>query len=213
MTMAISNATDDGRQLGEKIVAEAKPGFRDFRVDFERLSNAASKACRERGLGDLAAAMFFDLDWALRLPLQRRYADVDAWDAISHYHLKLVKSHGRNTPWPDAPALTMLELFAARGRAQMAVALIRAYGDMQLKRLRQDLSKRKPRGPRKNLDEGVKRAIGVIDKAIAGAIPDRKRDLLRDLESVACYVESHGSADDLAWFEAVRREVWMERRA
>ena len=34
-------------EQGERLVAAAKPGFKDFRADFEKISSAASKAARE----------------------------------------------------------------------------------------------------------------------------------------------------------------------
>ncbi len=205
------------REIGERLVAAAKPRFKDFRVDFEKISTAASRASREGrdGLDPVTASSWFhDFDWLLRLPLQRRYAEHGAWDAIVKYHMVRFKNYmGRNVPWPDAPAQVTLDLFAERGRADLGVDLVRAYTDMQLKRLRADLSKRNPGGPRKNLDEGVKRVIGMLDKAIAGAIPDRKRELMRDLDSVEPYLAAHGGDDDRGWLETVRRELWMERRA
>ena len=66
------------RDVGERLVAAAKPRFKDFRVDFEKISTAASKAAREArdGLDPAAAIHWFnDVDWHLRGPLQRRYAD------------------------------------------------------------------------------------------------------------------------------------------
>ena len=207
----------DRRALGERLVADANPRFKDFRVDFEKISNAASKAAREgrEGLnpGD-ALAMFIDDDWDLRIPLQRRYAEQGAFEAVAHYHSKRFKLLlGRNTPWPDEPGQDALRLFAEHGRADVGVALIRTYVDMQHKRLKRDFSARNPRGSRKPRDPGVERAIASINKVIAGAIPDRKADLLKDMESVAPYIGAHGSDGDRDWFESVRREIWMERRA
>ncbi len=205
------------REIGERLVAAAKPRFKDFRVDFEKSSTAASRASREGrdGLDPATASDWFhDFDWHLRLPLQQLYADQGAWEAIVKYHMVRFKNYlGRSVPWPDAPAQATLELFAQRGRADLGVDLVRAYIDMQLKRLGADLSKRNPRGPRKDLDEGVKQVIGALDAAIAGAIPDRKRELMRDLEAVEPYIAVHGGDNDRSWLETVRRELWMERRA
>ena len=53
----------------------------------------------------------------------------------------------------------------------------------------------------------------MINRVIANAIPDRKAELLKDMESVAPYLEQHGNDDDRAWFAQVRCEIWMERRA
>ena len=146
------------RDVGERLVAAAKPRFKDFRVDFEKISTAASKAAREGRDGlDPATAMhwFNDVDWHLRMPLQRLYADQGAFDAIAHYHAKRFKLLlGRNEPWPDAPADDALRLFADHGRADIGVTLIRGYVDMQHKRLKSDFSKRNPRGPRKELIGG-----------------------------------------------------------
>lgn len=202
---------------GERLVAAAKPRFKDFRVDFEKISTAASGAARESrdGLDPATASHWFhDFDWHLRLPLQRRYAEADAFEAIVKYHMVRFKNYlGRNVPWPDAPASETLALFARHGRADLGVALIRSYGDMQYKRLLRDLPKRNPRGPHKELDEGVTRAIGVLDRAIADAIPARKADLLRDFGTVQPYIAENGRDEDRAWLDTLRREIWMERRA
>lgn len=207
----------DLEAAGERLVAAAHPRFKDFRVDFEKISTAASKAAREgrEGLDPAAASHWFhDLEWDLRLPLQRRYAEAGAWDAIVKYHMIRFKNYlGRNTPWPDPPARETLELFVHHGRVDLGVALTRSYGDMQYKRLLRDLPKRNPRGPTKELGEGIKQAIGAFDKAIANAIPARKADLLKDLETVEPYLVAHGSDDDRAWLDALRRDIWMERRA
>lgn len=202
---------------GERLVAAAKPRFKDFRVDFEKISTAASKASREGrdGLDPATAVNWFnDVDWHLRLPLQRRYAEEGAFETIAQYHAKRFKSlFGGNDPWPDAPGEDALRLFAERGRADVGVALVRNIIDLHLKRLRQDLSKRNPRGPRKALSDEVKQVTAAIDKAIADGIPDHKRQVMRDLEAVEPYVAADGSHDDRAWFDQVRREIWMERRA
>ena len=153
-------------------------------------------------------------DWHLRIPLQRHYAEHGGFEAIAHYHAKRFKQlFGANDAWPDAPGEDALRLFAEHDRADIGVNLVRACIDVQLKRLRGDLQKRNPRGPRKDLSDDVKQVIGAIDKAIAGGIPDRKRELMRDLDAVDPYVAAHGGDDDRAWLEAVRREIWMERRA
>jgi hypothetical protein len=49
--------------------------------------------------------------------------------------------------------------------------------------------------------------------SIAAAIPDRKAELFKDMETVISFVQAHGGQDDLAWLESVRRELWMEKRA
>ena len=205
------------RDVGERLVAAAKPRFKDFRVDFEKISTAASRASREGrdGLEPATAAnWFFDVDWHLRIPLQRHYADHGAFEAVAHYHAKRFKDlFGGKDPWPDAPAEDALRLFAEHGRPAVGVDLVRTIIDIQLKRLRKDLSKRNPRGPRKDLSDGVKQVIGAIDKAIDDGIPDRKRELMRDLEAVEPYIAAHGGDDDRAWLDSVRREIWMERRA
>ena len=205
------------RDIGERLVAAAQPRFKDFRVDFEKISNAASKAGREgrEGLSfDDAVHMFNDVDWDLRIPLQHRYAEEGAFDAVAHYHAKRFKLLlGRNEPWPDEPANDALHLFAEHGRAEIGVTLIRTYVDMQHNRLKRDYSARNPRGSRKARDEGVEKAIATIDKIIAGSVPDRKAELLKDMESVAGYVDRYGSDEDRTWFEDVRRQIWMEKRA
>ncbi len=203
--------------VGERLVAAAKPRFKDFRVDFEKISTAASKAAREArdGLDPASAIHWFnDVDWLLRRPLQRRYAEAGALDAIAHYHAKRFKLLlGRNEPWPDAPADDALCLFADHGRADVGVTLIRGYVDMQHKRLKKDFSARNPRASRIVRTERVERAIGTVGKIIADAIPDRKSELLRDMDAIAAYLSEHGGAEDREWFERVRREIWMEKRA
>lgn len=204
------------RSVGERLVAAASPKFKDFRVDFEKISNAASKAARESREGLVpsdALDLFSDGDWDLRIPLQRRYAEAGALDAIAHYHSKRFKLLlGRNTPWPDEPGQDALQLFAEHGRADIGVTLIRTYVDMQHKRLKRDYSARNPRGSRKSRPEGVERAISTINKLIADAIPDRKAELLKDIDTVQPYVAEHGIDEDRAWLDEVRREIWRERR-
>ncbi len=159
-------------------------------------------------------AMFTDVDWDLRIPLQHRYATEGALDLVAHYHAKRFKLYiGRNEPWPDEPAADALELFARHGRADLGVDLIRTYVDMQHKRLRSDYSARNPRKPRIERPEGVQQAIDGITGMIASAIPDRKAELLKDIETILFYVGEHGGQEDCAWLEQVRREIWMERRA
>ena len=201
--------------LGERLVAAANPKFKDFRVDFEKISNSAGRlADRGEITLDERRAMFLDLDWDIRIPLQRRYADAGAFDAIVKYHAVRFKNYmGRNSAWPDEGSQAALDLFVEFDRPEIGVALVRTYVDMQHMRLKRDYSKRNPRGPRKDLDDGVKKAIGALERVIAGAIPDRKRDLLRDIDAVAPYVGAQGNEHDRAWLEMVRREIWMERRA
>lgn len=205
------------REIGKGLVAAAKPRFKDFRVDFEKISNAASKAAREGREGltfDDGAAMFSDLDWDLRIPLQHRYAAEGAFDQIAHYHAKRFKLYiGRSCAWPDEPARDALRMFADRGKAEIGVALVRAYVDMQHNRLKRDYPTRKGGKPRVQREECVQRAIDGIGSLIAAAIPDRKAELLNDLESVAKYVDEHGNDEDRAWMDQVRRDIWMERRA
>lgn len=205
------------RDIGERLVAAATPRFKDFRVDFEKISNAACKAAREGRegltLGD-GAAMFSDLDWDLRIPLQHRYAAAGAFDQVAHYHAKRFKLYvGRSSAWPDEPARDALQMFVDHGKADVGVALVRAYVDLQHNRLKRDYPTRKPRKPRVQRDQGVQRAIDGISSLIAAAIPDRKAELLNDLESVAAYVGEHGNAEDREWLDQVRRAIWMERRA
>ena len=205
------------RDIGERLVAAAQPRFKDFRVDFEKISNAASKAGREgrEGLSfDDAVHMFNDVDWDLRIPLQHRYAEEGAFDAVAHYHAKRFKLLlGRNEPWPDEPANDALHLFAEHGRAEIGVTLIRTYVDMQHKRLKRDYGARNPRPPRVERGEGVEQAIGSINRVIAAAIPERKAELLKEIQIVGHFVDEHGDAETQDWFEGVRREIWMERRA
>lgn len=205
------------REIGEGLVAAAKPRFKDFRIDFEKISNAASKAAREGREGltfEDGAAMFSDLDWDLRIPLQHRYAAEGALDPVAHYHAKRFKLYiGRNCAWPDEPARDALRMFADHGRAEIGVALVRAYVDMQHKRLKRDYPARKAGKPRAQREEGVQRAINGMCSLIAAAIPDRKVELLNDLDSVAKYVDEHGGDEDRGWLDQVRREIWMERRA
>jgi hypothetical protein len=200
--------------LGERFVAEGKPRFKDFRVDFEKISNAASRTMREQGSLELARAMFSDEEWHLRSALQRRYAAEQAWEPLLKYHLTRSRRYWSSTsPSPDEPARATLDLFAEHGRADLGLTLVRTHVEVMLKRLRRDLSKRNPRGPGKQYDESTRRILSAMDAAVAAAIPDTKRDLLRDLEAVEPYVLRHGTDEDKAWFEDVRREVWMERRA
>ena len=205
------------RDVGERIVAAASPRFKDFRVDFEKISNSASKAAREGREGltpDDALTMFSDLDWDLRTPLQRRYAAECALEQVAHYHAKRFKLYiGRNASWPDEPAADALQMFVDRGRSDLAVELIRTYVDMQHKRLKRDYGTRNPRTPRGERAEGVQRAIDAINRVIAAAIPERKAELLKDIETVAAFVETHGDNEARDWFAGVRREIWMERRA
>ena len=203
------------RALGERLVAAASPRFKDFRVDFEKISNGAGRLMES---GDITLeerlAMFHDGDWDIRLPLQRRYAEAGAFEAVAHYHAKRFKLLlGRNAPWPDEPGQDALRLFAEHGRAEVGIALVRTYVDMQHKRLKRDYSSRNPRGSRLHRDPGVERAIGSINKAIAGAIPDRKAELVKDMDRVAPYIEEHGTEEDRVWVQRVRRELWMEKRA
>ena len=210
----MSDVDPDLAALGEGFVAAASPRFKDFRVDFEKISNAASQALRvEEGNPELARAMFLDTDWALRLPLQRRYAAEGAWEPVLKYHLTRVRRYWSTEPWPDAAAEEVLDVFAAHGRADLGLTLVRGYVDVMLKRLRRDLSKRNPRGPGKQYDEATRRILSAMDAAVAAHIPEGKRNLLRDLEAVEPYVTAHGTQNDLDWFAEVRREVWMERRA
>jgi hypothetical protein len=202
------------RELGERLVAAAAPKFKDFRVDFEKISNNASKFSGGELSNEQAAAMYLDQHWDLRIPLQRRYMDAGAADAVAHYHTKEFKLvQGRNSPWPDEPARDALRLFAQHGRPELGVALIRTYAEMQHKRLKRDYSSRNPRGSRKPRDEDVQRTIAVISQILADKIPDRKAELLRDLEAVTPYIEQHGTDEDRAWFDDLRREIWMEKRA
>ena len=203
--------------IGERLVAAAKPRFKDFRVDFEKISTAASRAARAGSDGlspDIAPSLFNDVDWAIRLPLQRRYAEEGAFEPVANYHAKIFKLvAGRNEPWPDEPGWHALRLFADHGRADIGVALIRTYVDMQHKRLKSDYSARTPRGSRKARPEGVEQAIATVTKIIAKGIPDLKAGLLKDVDSVSAYVTEHGTDEDRAWLEAARRELWMEKRA
>jgi hypothetical protein len=130
------------------------------------------------------------------------------------YHLTRSRRYWSGTePFPDAPAQATLDLFAEHGRADLGLTLVRTHVEVMRGRLRRDLSKRNPRGPGQQYDEPTRRILSAMDAAVAAAIPDTKRDLLRDLEAVEPYVLHHGTDDDKAWFEAVRREIWMERRA
>jgi hypothetical protein len=148
------------------------------------------------------------------LALQRRYAAEQAWEPLLKYHLTRSRRYWSSTsPFPDEPARATLDLFAEHGRADLGLTLVRTHVEVMLKRLRRDLSKRNPRGPGKQYDESTRRILSAMDAAVAAAIPDTKRDLLRDLEAVEPYVTAHGNDEDRAWFEDVRREVWMERRA
>lgn len=203
------------RDLGERLVAAAEPRFKDFLVDFEKISTAASKMCRtELSDNEAAAAMFLDVDCDLRLPLQRRYVEQGALDAVAHYHAKQFKlTLGRNSPWPDELAQDALRLFEEHGRPDIGIALIRTYADMQHKRIKRDFSSRNPRRPRKPRDEGTTKVMAAINQLIADAIPDRKADLLRNLDAVSSYIEQHAAGEDRAWYDQLRREIWMERRA
>jgi hypothetical protein len=209
------NLDSDLVALGERFVAEASPRFKDFRVDFEKISNAASTTMRvDEGDHDLAKAMFFDQEWSLRLPLQRRYAAEQAWEPLLKYHLTRSRRYWSSTsPFPDEPARAVLDLFAEHGRADLGLTLVRTHVEVMRGRLRRDLSKRNPRGPGKQHDESTRRILSAMDAAFAARIPEDKANLLRDLEAVEPYVLRHGTDEDRAWFEAVRREVWMERRA
>ena len=152
-------------ETGERLVAAAKPRFKDFRVDFEKISTAASKAAREGrdGLDPATAIVWFnDVDWHLRIPLQRHYADHGAFEAVAHYHAKRFKDlFGAKDPWPDAPAEDALRLFAEHGRADVGVDLVRTIVDMQLKRLRKRLvqaqSARPAQGPCRRRQTGHRR--------------------------------------------------------
>lgn len=207
----------DRHVFAERFVASAKLRFTDFRVDFEKVSNAASKAARE-GNEDLthddAFAFFTDADWVLRIPLQHRYAAEGKLEEIAYYHAKRFKLYlGRNLPWPDEPAKQALELFVAHGRPDIGVGLVRTYVEMQHKRLKRDYSSRNPRGPRVDRPEEVQQTIAAIGKLIAAGIPAMKAGLLHDLDILAPYVEAHGTAGDRDWLEKERRAIWMEKRA
>jgi len=218
--LQMEQQVDDNHKLrssAEQLVAMAKPRFKDFRVDFEKISTAASAAARENRLGLTPAdamGMFTDVDWNLRIPLQRRYAAEGRLDLVAHYHVKRFKLYlGRNEPWPDASARETLDLFVAEGCADLGLQLIRTYVEMQHARLKKDYSSRNPRGSRKARSEDVEKCIAGMNKAIAAGIADAKACLLRDIESVASYVGTHGTKADIAWLENARREIWMEKRA
>lgn len=197
----------------EDAVERATPRFRDFRVDFERIGTAASGALREDGEREAALAVFLDTDWLLRRPLQRRYAAEAAWEPLLRYHGTRVRRQWSTEPWPDEPAREVLELFAAGGRADLGVELVRTYIGVMHQRLRRDLPKRGARGPGPRYDEGTRRVLVAMDAAVAAAIPDSKRRLLRDLDAVEPWVVVHGGDEDREWLDTARREVWMEGRA
>jgi hypothetical protein len=205
------------RAAAERLVAAARPKFKDFRIDFEKISTAASKAARESRDGLTPAdaiGMFTDIDWNLRIPLQRRYAAEGQLEPVAQYHAKLFKLHlGRKDPWPDAPAWETLDLFVAHGRADLGISLIRTYVDMQHNRLKRDYSSRNPRASRLARGESVEQTIATINKVVADSIPDRKAELLRDVGSIATFIADHGEDADQVWLDHVRRELWMEKRA
>jgi hypothetical protein len=208
------------REVGERIVAAASPRFKDFRVDFEKISNSASKAAREGREGltpDDALTMFSDLDWDLRTPLQRRYAAECALEQVAHYHAKRFKLYiGRNASWPDEPAADALQMFVDRGRSDLAVELIRTYVDMQHKRLKRDYGTRNPRTPRGERAEGVQRAIDAI-----GLLPPQfrnerqsfsrtsrpSRPLLKRMATMRPETGSRASAARYGWNAALSRRV------
>lgn len=197
---------NERREFCERLIVAGNLKFKNFRGDFDKLSVKASKMGR--------AEFFFDQDWDLRTVLQRRYANAGAFDAIASYHANRFKRVlGRNTAWPDEAAHGALKLFVEHGAADKGVALIRAYLDMQHKRLKRDYSARNPRRSRKPRDENTEGLLGIINTVIAEKIPEGKRLLMRDMEAVAPYIEAHGKVEDCAWFDALRREIWMEKRA
>lgn len=69
----------------------------------------------------------------------------------------------------------LVERFVAQGsprfkdfRADVEkITLARGYVDVMLRRLRRDLSKAQPRGPRKQYDEAARRTIAAMDAAVA----------------------------------------------
>lgn len=199
------------RQLGERIVAAARPGWKDFKKDIERLGDALIAACKSGEISkDLAQRIHLDVDNALSAPLQRRYIAQGAFDPLIAFHRKRA---GFQLPgWPDECAEVTLQALVEHGRAADAVALVREHFDRRLKHLRKHVQTRYRRGPRRQMDEQMKAALESLSQAVVDDIPAEKAELLRDLQRLAPLLEEHGGEAGHSWFAAIVREVWRERR-
>lgn len=114
------------RGLGERFVADARPRFRNFRVDLEAIQSAAIKAAEAGEIPhEDAQQLWLDRGDSVSRPLVHRYIEACETELVARWLMALGSFHFG--AWATERNLTALDGMVACGEDALAVRVVRKH--------------------------------------------------------------------------------------
>ena len=195
--------------LGERLVKDATPRFRNFRVDLEAVQSAAVKAS-ERGeiARDDALQLFVDHGDTVSLPLIRRYVEACETELVARWLMALGSFHFPG--WATPRNRTALEGMIAAGEEALAVRVVRKHLEKTHKRAKSRWAavgrKRPAHIPADRLDR-YEAQLATARWELPGELETARLEIA-ELEDI---IRGHGSPEDNRAIDAMLAELEKAR--
>jgi hypothetical protein len=179
--------------LGERFVAEAKPRFRNFRVDLEKIEGVAAAAGRDGAIdAEDARALLLDHGDVVSLPLVRRYIEACETELVARWLMSRPSFHFAG--WASVRNLTALDGMVAAGEPALAVRLVRKHLEKTHARAR-GLWRSATREPKVIPPEYRERYEARRARAL-WELPGEIETARLELAELEAVVRAHGSPED-----------------
>lgn len=180
--------------LGQRFVAEARPKFRNFRVDLEAIEIAASKAGRKGEIPvEDGAQLFLDRGDSISLPLVLLYVEARETGLVARWLMALGSFH--STGWATERNLAALDGMVAAGESALAVSVVRKHLEKTQRVVRErwrTVARKEPANLPPDRLERYREDLAKVRWELPGEI-EAARIEIAELER---YVRDHGSPED-----------------
>lgn len=180
--------------LGQRFVDEAKPRFKNFRVDLEKIQSAAMAEGKagKIAIGD-ARQLFLDNGETTSLPLVRCYVAACETELVARWLAALPSFHFAG--WAIPRNIVALDGMVAAGEGALAVRTVRAHLKKVFDRAQAKwrlVARKRPGNLTPELSETYEANMAKSQWELPGEIEEARLEVA-DLER---YVRDHGSHED-----------------
>lgn len=197
-------------QFAQQLADRAKLGFKEFRLDREKIEGMAVDAMNNGEISKSDAQLIFlDTGYVVSAPLVQRYLDAREFELVARYLKHRIMYHP--TDWLNARNRLALDGMIAGGEAAMAVGLLREY----LKKLRNHTQEQwraaSRKAPKGMTDQNTLDAYERMQREALSALPGHLEIAELELAEIEAYLAEHGSREDNRALDKFREEIARTR--
>lgn len=192
-------------------VKQAKPRYKVFREDLERIQGDAVDAAKAGGIDmEDAKLIWLDVGEVVSLPLMERYFDKGEYELVARF-LKHKMTYTPHAAWLTPRNRQAIDGLIGGGEAALAVGLLRHYLHHLHKHAQQvwrTAGRKRPANLRP-VDEPI--FDEYREEAIA-KLPGILRITELEMAEIEPYISAHGSREDNRALEKLREEIAKVRK-